>query len=242
MSNYELVIDISSDEEENEVRQSTPIKTLPLNGITVLSLSEASLEATKGSAEEMMDSINSLNLSGISASTFETIGSPRKTNFDTTSPGEAFIVEGHSTETSEESYFEEPDTPRQLPPLQPAPVLRDMTNGELSLNEPPTKIDRLDDLTEPTMEDIENVYGIGLQSSSEFNSLCGRGARFTSTKLTRARKQPVLITREIPHCPRPVSTGYRGALSRPAPGRDFSCCGGIPKFARGRGHGRATQC
>ena len=31
-------------------------------------------------------------------------------------------------------------------------------------------------------------------------------------------------------------------VSRPAPGRDFSCCGGIPKFARGRGHGRATQC
>ena len=27
-------------------------------------------------------------------------------------------------------------------------------------------------------------------------------------------------------------------LSRPAPGRDFTCCGGIPKFARGRGHGR----
>ena len=241
MSNYELVIDISSDEEENEVRQSTPIKTLPLNGITVLNLSEASLEATKGNAEEMMDSINSLNLSGISASTFETIGSPRKINFGTTSPGEAFIVEGHSTETSEESYFEEPDTPRQLPPLQPAPILRDVSNKELQYIGPPAKADKLDDLMEPAVEEIENAYGIDLQSSLEYNPLSGRGTRFTSARLARTRKQPVLITREIPHCPRPWETGYRGALSRPAPGRDFTCCGGIPQFTRGKGHGRATQ-
>ena len=243
MNNYDLVIDISSDEEErgSNVRQSTPIKILPLNVITTLDLSEASLEATKGSAEEMMDSINSLNLSGISASTFETIGSPRKINLGTTSPGEAFIVEGHKTETSEESYFEEPDTPRQLPPLQPAPVLRDVSNKELQYYGPPAKADKLDDLMEPAVEEIENAYGIDLQSSRENSPLCGRGTRYTSTKLARARKQPVLITREIPHCPRPCSTGYRGALSRPAPGRDFTCCGGIPQFTRGKGHGRATQ-
>ena len=30
-------------------------------------------------------------------------------------------------------------------------------------------------------------------------------------------------------------------LSRPAPGRDFTCCGGIPQFSRGKGHGRAIQ-
>ena len=243
MNNYDLVIDISSDEEErgSNVRQSTPIKKLPLNVITTLDLSEASLEATKGSAEEMMDSINSLNLSGISASTFETIGSPRKINLGTTSPGEAFIVEGHNTETSEESYFEEPDTPRQLPSLQPAPVLRDVSNKELQYYGPPAKADKLDDLMEPAVEEIENAYGIDLQSSRENSPLCGRGTRYTSTKLARARKQPVLITREIPHCPRPWSTGYRGALSRPAPGRDFTCCGGIPQVTRGKGHGRATQ-
>ena len=243
MNNYDLVIDISSDEEERDsnVRQSTPIKILPLNVITTLDLSEASLEATKGSAEEMMDSINSLNLSGISASTFETIGSPRKINLGTTSPGEAFIVEGHNTGTSEESYFEEPNTPCQLPPLQPAPVLRDVSNKELQYYGPPAKADKLDDLMEPALEEIENAYSIDLQSSQENSPLCGRGTRYTSSKLARARKQPVLITREIPHCPRPWSTGYRGALSRPAPGRDFTCCGGIPQFTRGKGHGRATQ-
>ena len=63
MNNYDLVIDISSDEEERDsnVRQSTPIKILPLNVITTLDLSGSSLEATKGSTEEMMSSINDLS-------------------------------------------------------------------------------------------------------------------------------------------------------------------------------------
>ena len=30
-------------------------------------------------------------------------------------------------------------------------------------------------------------------------------------------------------------------LSRPAPGRDYSCCSGVPGFKRGRGHGRPKQ-
>ena len=230
-----MIIDISSDEESTPLQQSTPIKFYPLNVIQALNLSGESTVAKMGSETSME----------MTASTFESGPSPYKKITFSTSPvseGEEFRVEGQNINTTDESYFEEPDTPRQLPPLQPAPVLQDITNGELSLNEPPTKINRLDDLTEPTIEDIENVYGIDLQSSSEFNALCGRGARFTSTLLTRTRKQPVLITREIPHCPRPVSSSYRGALSRPAPGRDFSCCGGIPKFARGRGHGRITQC
>ena len=244
MENFDLVIDISSDEDErgNNVRQSTPIKTLPLNVIGTLDLSEASLEATKGSTEEMTSSINSLNLSNISASTFETVGTPRKITYKNTSPGEEFLVENQTGSSSFGSYFEEPDSPRKLPPLLQAPTLRDITNSDLSSNEPPRKIDRLDDLSAHPVEEIEAAYGIDLQNSFENSPLCGRGTRYTSTKLTRARKQPVLVTREIPHCPRPWQSGYRGALSRPAPGRDFSCCGGIPKFARGRGHGRATQC
>ena len=78
MDNYALVINISSDEEEQRTmaRQSTPIKVAPVNVITTLDLSGSSLEATRGSPEELMSSINELNLSNISASTFETIGSP----------------------------------------------------------------------------------------------------------------------------------------------------------------------
>ena len=186
-----------------------------------------------------MSFINELNLSNISASTFETTGSPRRITPGTSSPGEAFTVEGQNAENSEDSHYEEPDTPRQLHPLQSAPILRDLTKVKDLPNEPPAKMDRLDDLMEPAISEIENTYGINLQDSLENSPLCGRGTRYTSAKLTRTRKQPVLTTREIPHCPRPWPTNYRGALSRPAPGRVFSCCGGIPKFAKGRGHGRA---
>ena len=227
MDNYALIIDISSDEEEQRTmgRRSNPIKVAPVNVITTLDLSGSSLEATKGSAEELMSSINELNLSNISALTFETIGSPRKKQLGTSSPGEVFTVEGQTAENLEERYYEELETLRQLPPLQSAPVLRDLTNDEHLSNEPPTKIDRLDDLMEPPIDEIEKAYGISLQDSPKYSPLCGRGTRYTSAKLTRTRKQPVLITREIPHCPRPWSRGYRGALSPPAPGRDFSCCG-----------------
>ena len=179
MDNYALVIDISSDEEEQRTmaRQSTPIKVAPVNVITTLDLTGSSLEAAKGSAEELISSINELNLSNISASTFETIGSPRKITFGTSSPGEVFTVERQAAENSEESYYEEPDTPRQLPPLQSAPVLQDMTNRQHSSNEPPTKIDRLDDLMEPHINEIEESYGISLQDSPKYSPLCGRGTR-----------------------------------------------------------------
>ena len=172
-----------------------------------------------------MSSINELNLSNISASTFETIGSPRKITFGTSSPGEVFTVEEQTAENSEERYYEEPDTPRQLPPFQNAPVPQDLTNRQHSSNEPPAKIDRLDDLMEPHINEIEESHGISLQDSPKYRPLCGRGTRYTSAKLTRMRKQPVLITREIPHCPRPWSTGYRGAMSRPAPCRVFPVAG-----------------
>ena len=56
MDNYALVIEISSDEEEQKTmaKQSTTIKVAPVNVITTLDLSGSSLEATKGSAEELM--------------------------------------------------------------------------------------------------------------------------------------------------------------------------------------------
>ena len=94
-------------------------------------------------------------------------------------------MEGQTAAKSEQSYYEEPDTPRQLPPLQSAPVLRDLTNRQHSSNEPPTEIDRLDDLLEPPINEIEKAYGISLQDSTENSPLCGRGTRYTSANLTR---------------------------------------------------------
>ena len=241
MDNYALVIDISSDEERESsiIRSSTPVRAIPVNVVTTLDLSTSSLEATRGSANNQPPYADELDLSNILASTFETIGSPRRITF--TSPGEVFSVEGQIDSNSESSYYEEPDTPRPPPQLQRAPVFRDVTNSTGMPEEPPNKIDRLDDLTKPNIAEIEDAYGINLDVSMETSPLCGIGTSFTSSKMARLRKQPVLITREIPHCPRPWPTNYRGALSRPAPGRDFSCCGVIPKIARGRGHGSAAH-
>ena len=47
MKGYSLAIDISSDEENN--KNSTPIKTLPLNMVGRLKISDSSIEALRGS-------------------------------------------------------------------------------------------------------------------------------------------------------------------------------------------------
>ena len=65
----------------------------------------------------------------------------------------------------------------------------------------------------------------------------GRG-RGRGTRIFNGRP-PVIIRKEIPHCRAiPLSLASRGALSRPAHGRDYSCCSGIPGFGIGRGQGR----
>ena len=215
MDNYALVIDISSDKENQ--RYSTPIKTLPVNMVGRLNLSDSSVEVWRGSEAD-------LNSTQESVSTFES---------DTE---EAFVVESHQKENSED-YYEEPDSSREMPELSRAPVLADITNEKEYV--PLSKTEKLNDLDEPSIKEIEETHGLSM--TEDYYCTAGRGNSFTSARIRRARKQHVLIAREIPHCPRPWSTSYRGVLSRPAPGRDFSCCGGIPKFARGQGHGRTTQ-
>ena len=51
MNGYPLVIDISSDEEN--MRHRTPIKTLPLNLIRTLNISDSSTEVYRGSEAEL---------------------------------------------------------------------------------------------------------------------------------------------------------------------------------------------
>ena len=219
MDNYALVIDISSDEENH--RYSTPINSLPLNMVGRLNLSDSSVEVRRGSEAD-------LNPTQEPVSTFES---------DTE---ETFVVESHQKENyeePEEPYYEEPDSSREMPELTRAPVLADITNEKEYV--PLSKTEKLNDLDEPSIKEIEETHGLSM--TEDYYCTAGRGNSFTSARIRRARKQPALIAREIPHCPRPWSTNNRGALSRPAPGRDFSCCGGIPKFARGRGHGNTSQ-
>ena len=118
MKNYALVIDISSDEESD--RYSSAIKTLHTNMVGRLNLSNSSVEVWAGSEAD---------LSSTSASTFETLDSPKKVNFAQKENDEkgAFRVEQSPMDTDED-YNEETESPRQLPPLQLAPVLRNVHN------------------------------------------------------------------------------------------------------------------
>ena len=169
MDNYALVIDISSDEENH--RYSTPIKTLPLNMVGRLNLSDSPVEIflRRGSEAD-------LNSTKESKSTFES---------DTE---EAFFVESHKKENSED-YYEEPDSSREMPELTRAPVI---TNEKKYV--PPSKTEKLNNLDEPSIKEIEETHGLSM--TEDYYCTAGRGNSFTSARIRRARKQPVLIARE----------------------------------------------
>ena len=147
------------------------------------------------------------------------------------------MTEAYTGNESESSFFEEPDSPRGMPPLQAAPIFRDVTNLSPTQYEPPEKAGKLDDLNEPSAAETEETWGLDLNGTTEFYSLAGRGSWFSSTKIQRQRKQPVTIVKEIAHYHGLPAFRARGALSRPAPGLNFYCCSGIPNFTRGVEHG-----
>ena len=70
---------------------------------------------------------------------------------------ETFIVE-QSPKDTEEDFFEEPESLRQLPPIQPAPTLRDVANLSPTNYVPPTKINKPNDLSEPSRTEIEQRH------------------------------------------------------------------------------------
>ena len=138
MDNYALVIDISSDEENQ--RYSTPIKTLPVNMVGRLNLSDSSVKVWRGSEAD-------LNSTQESVSTFES---------DTE---EAFVVESHQNENSED-YYEEPDSSREMPELTRAPILADISNEKEYV--PPSKTEKLNDLDEPSIKEVEETHGLSM--------------------------------------------------------------------------------
>ena len=213
MDNYTLVIDISSDEENK--RYSTPIKTLPVNLLGRLNLSDSPVEVWRGSEADFEST-------GESASTFES------------DQEEAFIVEKQGG-TDSDDYFEEPDSSREMPELTRAPMLRDITNERKREYIPPSKTEKLNDLREPSIEEIEEAHGIKL--NDEYYCTAGRGNSFTSAKNQRARKHSVRVIREIPYCTRVPAFKARGALSRHASSRCNNCNEGVHKLSPGLGHG-----
>ena len=167
MDNYALVIDISSDEENN--RYSTPIKTLQVNMVRRLNLSDSTVEVWRGSEADLESSQTSISLFN-------------------SEPEEAFVVE-REKESESDDYYEEPDSSRDMPELTPAPVLKAITNAGMQEYPPHTKAEKLDDLSETSVREIEDRYGFNLDEG-ELHCLAGRGNSFTSARIQRLRKQP----------------------------------------------------
>ena len=172
------------------------------------------------------------------------------------------------------------------PPIKRTPALKRTENIPVMGNERKPNSEKLNDLNEPSLAELEALYGLDLEARNYFTSL-GRGRRphakenlrpniktrppeccpeeverlekeareldeeerkIRDMKAGRGRgplqsrryngRPPVTIKKEIPHCyALPLSLSSRGALSRPAPCRNFTCCSGIPGFGRGHGQG-----
>ena len=162
MDNYALFNDISSDE-ENHI-YSAPIKTLPVNMVGRLDLSNSSVEVWQGSEAD-------LNSTPESVSTFES---------DTE---EAFVVESRQKENSED-YYEEPDSSREMPELTLAPVVADFTNEKEYV--PPSKTEKLNDLDEPSIKEIQETHGLSM--TEDYYCTAGKGNSFTSARIRKSTK------------------------------------------------------
>ena len=285
MNGYSLVIDISSDEDNN--RCSTPLKTLPLN--TVSTLSDSSTEVFRGSEAE-------------TNSTSESDCSPKRRGPTPSKKKKlgrvSFNLPPAVNPNSDTDFYEEPDTPPSQPQTKPTPVLKEKANIPQLGNEKAPNTVKLNDLNEPSLAELDALHGLDIEDRQFFATVSrGRthyGAKENAppptkreqcrcalsdptkppeicpiesarreqelremeeeerliTKMTSGRgrgrgtrifngRPPVIIRKEIPHCRAiPLSLASRGALSRPAPGRDYSCCSGIPGFGIDRGQGR----
>ena len=155
MNKLSLVIDISSDEENN--RYSTPIKTLPLNMVGRLDLSDSSTEVMRGSEADP-------NSSTLSISTFESDISPKKLKISPIKKPQHARVTFELDVTSEDDYYEEADTPSPPPAIQPAPILKDVTQTYGYNKQTEDPVEKLNDLSEPEIEQIQKDYGISLDN------------------------------------------------------------------------------
>ena len=219
MDYYSLVIDISSDEE----RTSTPIKTLPVNMVGKLNISDSSLEVWRSSDADL----NSTFESDCSARKPEP--TPKKQKFTRVS----FKLPPVSNGT-ESDYYEEPDTPQRPRPLRPCRKINVQSEGEKpgsSLNDldkspaaTKTVQEYMEELISPDMNEYlaKLELDMGNEAKKEAYLTAGRG-RGPNQVRNYVSRLSVLIKKKIPYCHGlPLSLASRGALSRPAPGRNFT--------------------
>ena len=185
MNGYPLVIDISSDEENN--RCSTPLKRLPLN--MVGTPSDSSVEIWRGREAEL-------------DSTFESDCSPRKfapTPKKKKKLGKVGInLPSTGSPASATDFYEEPDTSKcqcQFPPPKSAAILKEKPSIPQLGNERATGTSVMNDLSKPTLAELEELYDLDLEDRKYYETV-GRGRGRHATKSTSPR-QPHL--KEIVH-------------------------------------------
>ena len=200
--------------------------------VGTLNLSDSSVEVEKSSEAD-------LDSSTLSASTFEPGCSPKKIKISPSKKKRNAKVTfklGNDQDTeSEDNYFEERETPRQLPPLQSAPVLREISNISATRNKTTTKTNALNDLTELPLANLEGIYSLDLEDK-EYYATVGRVRGPHSIRTVRPRQPPVLVTREILHCHGVPAFRATAALSRPVPGRNCACYNELAGLGSGQGY------
>ena len=185
MNSYSLVIDISSDEEN--AKTSTPLKTLPLNMIG--SLRDSSIEVYRGSDAELVSTSES-------PETEPTPKKKRKTGR---------VTFNLTVADSDTDYYEEPDTPQRLPsPIKRTPVLKETEKIPVLGNERIPNAAKLNDSNEPSLEELEALYGLDLEDRNYLASLGrGRGRHATNINQPHLKEnlRPNIIIRPPECCP-----------------------------------------
>ena len=290
MNGYSLVLDISSD----EGMTSTPIKTVPVNMVGKLNISDSSLEAWRSTDAEL-------------DSTFKSDCGVRKTEHTPMKKKLARVSfnlpPAIGSISDSDNYYEEPDSPICQPSsLKPTMPLKEKFNiPQLGNKRAPGTI-KSGNQNEPSVMEVEATYNLDIEDRNYFAAV-GRGRRASRiVSLPKENRRPasplndlneqskppeispeemqylekmvldleegekkieymkagrgrgphqvrkyisrpsIVVKKEIPHCHGlPLSLASRGALSRPAPGRNFTCCSGIPGFGRGHGHGQSKH-
>ena len=153
MAGYTLVIDISSDEEN--INHSTPIKTLPVNMVGRLGLSDSSTEAYRGSDPE---------LDSISESPVKMTPTPKKRKRLT----KVSFALSPAENVDSDDYYEEPETPTLPPQVKGEENFRSLGNERKR----ETAVTQKEN--EPSVDELEALYGLDIEDRQYFKSV-GRG-------------------------------------------------------------------
>ena len=153
-------------------------------------MSDSSVEVYRGSDAEMVSTSES-------PETAPTPKKKRKTGRVT------FNLPSADSDTD---YYEEPDSPQRLPsPIKRTPVLKRTENIPVLGNERMPNSEKLNDLNEPSLAELEALYSLDLEDRNYFASVGrGRGRHAINTNQPRLKEnlRPNIIIRPPPNAVR----------------------------------------